>query len=50
MNDDRIGGVIALLEEAAQTWAVPIVTQYADHPERAFHDSDLDNPQFENQR
>jgi len=30
MNDDKIERVIALLEEAARTWDVPIVTQYAD--------------------
>ncbi len=30
MKDDRIEPVIARLEEAAGTWEVPIVTQYAD--------------------
>jgi endonuclease-3 len=30
MNDDMIGQAIALLEEEAKTWDVPIVTQYAD--------------------
>lgn len=30
MNDDRIEQVIALLEEEAKAWEVPIVTQYAD--------------------
>jgi endonuclease-3 len=36
MNDDRIERVIALLEEAAKTWDVPIVTQYADNQRGAF--------------
>jgi endonuclease III len=30
MNDDRIESAIALLEEEAKAWDVPIVTQYAD--------------------
>ena len=30
MNDDRIEKAIALLEDEAKTWDVPIVTQYAD--------------------
>jgi endonuclease-3 len=36
MNDDRIGQAIALLEEEAKTWDVPIVTQYADDKKGPF--------------
>ena len=36
MKDDRIERVIALLEEAAGTWEVPIVTQYADDRQGPF--------------
>ena len=36
MRDDRIEQVIALLEEEAKTWEVPIVTQYADDQKGPF--------------
>ncbi|MCU0580908.1 MAG: endonuclease III [Syntrophales bacterium] len=36
MKDDRIEPVIARLEEAAGTWEVPIVTQYADDQRGSF--------------
>ncbi len=36
MKDDRIEEAIARLEEAARTWDIPIVTQYADDKKGAF--------------
>lgn len=36
MTDDRIEQAIALLEEEARTWDVPIVTQYADDQKGPF--------------
>lgn len=36
MNDDRIEQVIALLEDEAKKWDVPIVTQYADDKKGPF--------------
>ena len=36
MKDDRIAQIIALLEEEAKTWEVPIVTQYADDKKGPF--------------